>query len=357
MGLDPVELALRHEGAHVDAVFQRRAQPHRGDRRHEVGEERVGDRLVQHHALGVHAQLSGRAEAGPDGAGDRPAQVGIRPHVEGVLAAEFQRRGHQPTRSGLGDRAADLGRAGVADIVGQVDDRLTHRRSLARHDLQHTVRQPGVGEHLGSEQGRQRRLRVGPKHHGVAGEQGGQAVADRQRERVVPRADDPHDAVGLADRFSPREDRIGPPRSLAGQIAAAGPGVVPRHEGDVGDLLEGLQPSLPGLQLHEVEQLHLTIQHEVVDPHDDASAVLDRQSRPRPLRTARMVDGHLDVGPRRARQLIESLPGHRGHHGAQLGATAGDQPPSERGHERCRDGIRLGYAARLGGGGRDGLGR
>lgn len=75
--------------------------------------------------------------------------------------------------------------------------------------------------------------------------------------------------MGLANRLGPSEDRIGPPHVLRREVGGSGPGIVPRHQGDVGDLLERLQPGLARLQLHEVQQLHLPVQDEVMDPHDD----------------------------------------------------------------------------------------
>ena len=62
---------------------------------------------------------------------------------------------------------------------------------------------------------------------------------------------------------------------------------MPRHQGDVGDLLEGLAAGLARLELDEVEQLDLTLEDEVVVAQQDALAHVHRGARPGPLRRAR----------------------------------------------------------------------
>ena len=73
-----------------------------------------------------------------------------------------------------------------------------------------------------AEQRGQRGLRVGLVHDGVAGEQGGQPVGQRHRERVVPGRDDPDDALGDAVDLDPGEH--GARRRRGGSApGAAGP--------------------------------------------------------------------------------------------------------------------------------------
>ena len=98
--------------------------------------------------LGVHTQLPRRPEARPDRAFHGPAEVGVGPHVEAVLAAELQRGADQARGGGLPDPPAGVGRPGVADVVGLLDDRLADRRAVADDDLEHGLGQTRLGEQL-----------------------------------------------------------------------------------------------------------------------------------------------------------------------------------------------------------------
>ena len=216
---------------------------------------------------------------------------------------------------------------------GQLDDSLSHRGTLARDDLQHPVGHPGVVQDLGTEEGRERGLRVGAQDNRVAGEQGRDGVTDRQGEGVVPRADDADHAIGLAHRLGLGEQWVGPPDAFGRQVGGPRATVVARDQGDVGDLLEGLQAGLARLQLHEVQELDLPVQDKVVDAQDDRGPLRDRQPRPGPLGAARVVDGHLHVGPGRQRQLVQDGSGQRGDAGSHLGSRPGHQTTGERGDE------------------------
>ncbi len=88
--LGALELARAEQAAHVDAVGQVRPKAHRVDRWQEPPEERVGNVGVQQQPLGVHAQLTRRPEARADRALHGPAEVGVGPHVEAVLAAQLE---------------------------------------------------------------------------------------------------------------------------------------------------------------------------------------------------------------------------------------------------------------------------
>ena len=116
----------------------------------------------------------------------------------GVLAAEFEGDADQPGGGALGDLAAGAGGAGEGDVVGVLDDLGADDRALADDDLEDLGGQPGLDEQVTGPQGGQRGLGVGLHHDGVARDEGGQRVADRQLERVVPGRDLADDTARLA---------------------------------------------------------------------------------------------------------------------------------------------------------------
>ena len=114
------------------------------------------------------------------------------------------------------------------------------------------------------------------------------------------------------------------------QQGGAATGVVPRHDGAVGHLLVGVRAGLARLELHEVEQLGLPVEHEVVHPQQHRGALLDRGRGPPALGAAGRVDRDVDVTGRRQRQHREGRPRHRGA-GQLLAAVArGHDPGRER---------------------------
>ena len=91
----------------------------------------------------------------------------------------------------------------------------------------------------------------------------------------------------------------------------APPRVVTGHQGDIRDLFEGLAPCLAGLELHQVEQLRLPVEDEVVVAQQDPLAQLEGVRAQLALGRPGRVDGHHDVLGCRQRQ------------GRQRGATEG----------------------------------
>ncbi len=200
-------------------------------------------------------------------------------------------------------------------------------------------------------------LRVGPQHDRIAGEQRRDRVADRQGERVVPRghdADDP-DRVVAGDGVG--EHRQDPCRAAWGKVCRGAAGVVARHEGDVGDLLETVRPGLAGLELDQVEQLVLVGEHQVVQAQHDPLAVCQRRSRPRPLGGSGRRDGDRHILRSGLRDLGDDLARHRGDRGPGGSPGDGDDPPGEPGPQRRVDGIPAGAAVRGGHRGRVSRGR
>ena len=92
----------------------------------ELLDEGVGDRVVDDDLLGRHADLAGIGEGAEDRGVDRLVEVGVVEDDERRLAAEFEQHRLQVARGGLGDDAADPGRAGEVDPpdLGMGDQRL-----------------------------------------------------------------------------------------------------------------------------------------------------------------------------------------------------------------------------------------
>ena len=200
----------------------------------------------------------------------------------------------------------------------------------------------------------QRRLAVGAQDHGVAGQQRRDRVGDRHGQRVVPRPDDADDALGVAqlDRAGQQRERPEPPSRP--QVAGGAAAVVPAHHRRVGHLLERVHPGLAGLELDQVEQLVLPLQHQVVEAQHDPLAVLDRQPGPGPLRGTGARVGDPDVVGGGQRQRRQRRPGHGGV--GQQGCRAGGahDPLGQPADQPRVDGVRrggvgLGVGDRLGG--------
>ena len=86
----------------------------RRERRLELLQELVGDRVDDDEPLGRAAGLSGVVHPAPDGPFDGVVEVGVFEHDEGVAAAEFHRRNLQILARSRGDALAGGDAAGQA---------------------------------------------------------------------------------------------------------------------------------------------------------------------------------------------------------------------------------------------------
>ena len=108
----------------------------------------------------------------------------------------------------------------------------------------------------------------------------GQAVAQRHRERVVPRRDDPDDALGHVVDLDPGQARgRRPSRRSVSRCSCAGAAVVAGGQRDVQRLVEGVLAGLAGLPADQVDDLVLPVQHQVVQPQQDRRPVVDARLR------------------------------------------------------------------------------
>jgi len=268
--------------------------------------ERVGDSGLDVDALEGQAELPGTGEAAPQRTLDRPVEVGVVEHDEGVLSAEFERRRDQSLRRLRRHRPTRLRAPREPDEVHALRERRADRRAFARHHLEQPLRQPGLAEEVAGEQrGERRRLR-GLQDHCVARDERRQRVRHRERQRVVPRRDDADNAdrPPMLDRPRQQWERARPaPRRkvLRGVI-----GVVPRRHRHVQHLLERVPARLPVLHLHRVEQRRLLVENHVVQPPEHV-----RTRRQRPMHPRRpSVAGALD----RRRYVLGRRLRHRPHH-------------------------------------------
>ncbi len=351
MPFDGLELPLPHQRAHVGAVGEGVAEPHRPRAGGEALQEGVGDRLVDVQPLDGDAELSGGGEAGAYGAGGGLFEVGVVQDQHGVLAAEFERDADQAGGGALGDLAAGAGGAGEGDVVGVLDDLGADDRALAEHDLEDALGQAGLDEQVTGPQGGEAGLGVRLHHDRVAGDERGQRVADGQLQGVVPGGDLAHDAAWVAEfgDLGERGDGAGVP--LGPQIGGGLAAVVAGRDRDGLHLLVRVQAGLAGLQLDEVEHLGLPLQHQVVEAEQDGGPLPHRGPLPHGLRGTGGLEGLLYVLGGGLGQVGQLVAGERGVVGGAAGA--GDAL-GELGHQFRGD--HVGGGADALGGGREGVG-
>ena len=221
------------------------------------------------------------------------------------------------------------------------------------HDLEDLGGQPGLDQQVAGPQRGQRGLGVGLHHDRVAGDEGGQRVADGEFERVVPGGDLADDPARLAQFGDLGQGRHGAGVPLGPQVAGGLAPVVPGGDGDGLHLLVGVQPGLAGLQLDEVEDLGLALQHQVVEAEQHGGPLAGPGSAPRRLGGAGALEGGRDVLGGGLGQVGQLLPGERGVVG---GAAGADDATGQLGDQLGGDHVGGGARACRGGGDRVGAG-
>ncbi len=171
------------------------------DRGHECVQE-LGRVTDDYHPLGRGALLPGvTGDRSRDRRG-RERQVGVRQHDRRVLAAHLGLHGNAPRGGGGHDRPPDVGRAGERDDIGRVEHRGA-RFGEARHDREQAGRQYAI-EQFGHSQCARGGLVGRLEHDPVAEGERGRGLPDRDRQREVPRCDQPGHAAGTAGREGER---------------------------------------------------------------------------------------------------------------------------------------------------------
>ena len=216
--------------AHVRAVVEPGPEAQLAGAPDERRGELVGHVLVHVDPLDAHADLPGADEARAHGPLGGDLDVHVLRDVHRVLAAELEGGRHQPLPRLRGDDPARARRPGEAHVVDVLDDGRADRRPVADDHLQQPVGQPGLLQQLGGPQRGERRLRVGPQDDGVAGDQRGQHVAERERQREVPGRDDADDADGVPQHARRRQAGDQARDAARREVATGARGVVPRDD-------------------------------------------------------------------------------------------------------------------------------
>ena len=259
-----LQLGGAGQGAHVIAPVESGAQRHRLDRCHELFLEPVIDRIGDVHPLGGDTKLSSVGEGGAHRAFHCPIDVGITQDQDWVLAAELQGAADQPIGTALGDDLAGGRGAGEADVVGPADHLRADLGAGTGHGLPQILGETGLLEQACTDQGGEHRLRVRLDHHGIAGCDRGNAIAQSQREWIVPRSDDAHDTLGhmvdlhLSQPWHSPDCLVGA-HDLLGALA-----VVARRQRYVKRLIVGMLARFAGLPDDHIHDLGLMLHHQIV---------------------------------------------------------------------------------------------
>ena len=270
----------------------------------------VGDVVLHEQQPQRRAALAGGAERrSHDVVGDLFGQRG-RIDDHGVDAAGLRDQRHD--RAVLGgeravDRARHFGRAGEDDAgdVGMRDQRGADL-AVALHEMQRGGRHAGFMQQLHGFRRDQRRLLGGLRHHGIAGHQRRRDLAQKNRQRKIPRRDRNEDAAAAQSQH----------------IAFAGR---PRHRFAVAEQLSALR----GVVAAEVDGLAHLRQRIV-----QRLAALALQQRDEMRRFAAPADRRRSPACRRARRQASGS-------SAKARARRGDRPhwPAPASHRsRCLPG-------------------
>ncbi len=235
VALDLVDGRCVDQRPDVHALVKPVAQAQRGRPGLEAAAQVVRDGRVHDHPRARRAPLARGPERRPQDPVHGEVEVGVAQDDNGVLAAELEADALEQAARPLRDAAPGVGRARERDHrhVAAVDDRVAHLGPGSGDEVDGAGREARLVHEL-DEQGRaQRRLRGRLEHDGVAGDQRGHHLPARDRDREVPRGDDPGDADRLADAHRPLVGQLRWHRVAEHPAAFAG-----HQEGDVDPLLD-----------------------------------------------------------------------------------------------------------------------
>ena len=200
------------------------------------------DQLVEHAAVRVEpraggADLAGIVEDRARCARHRDAEIGVREHDHGRLAAELERDVLEVARRGLDDQPPDFAGAGEGDLVdaGMGGERGARGLAEAGDDVDHAVGEASLKDELPEAQRRQRRLLGGFEHDRAAGRERGRELPRRHHQRRVPRDDLPDHADRLAQRVGVEVAGLREGDGFAGDLGGPA-GHVAQHLGAVDEV-------------------------------------------------------------------------------------------------------------------------
>ena len=261
------------------------------------GDEQVGEAVVgaalDEDARARAAVLAGVVEDGVRRGGRGLLEVGVGEDDVRGLAAELERDALDRRGGAFHHGAADLGRAGEADLrdVGMLDEALADDRALADDDVEHALGDPGLERELGEpERGERRQLRR-LEHDGVAAGERGAELPRRDVEREVPRDDQPDDAERLAERHvdAARDgDRLA-------VLLVDGAGVEVEDVGDHADLAARAGDRLADVLRLDPRELFVVLLDERREPAQQPAAVGGRDGPPGGKRRPCPRDGRVGL--------------------------------------------------------------
>ena len=283
MATGHLQLFCGCQRSHLGREVECRAAGHLLHSADEARHEPVPDGVRDIHPFDRDAELATRGETGTRRALDSSVQVRIVHHDHRVLASELGRAVDQTLAALRCDPATRFGRAGEHHVVGDVEQRRADRGATAEHDLPEVLGNAGADREVSCEECRQRCLVVGLLHHRVTGQQRRDGVAGGKAQRIVPRRDDGDDALRMTDLANGRETRYDTRARSWSEQARSTAGVVATGDGDVRHLEVGVATGLAVLELDEVHQCFLVVEHQVVHAEEDLRALTHRTGRPHPL--------------------------------------------------------------------------
>ena len=194
--VDPVALVLVDQRPHLRPGVARVAHLDRLRAARQRGDERLGDLAVHEDALHAGRDLARVGPGAQRGLLRRPLRVDPGVDQHRVLAAQPQQRLAEAVGAGVEHLAAGLHRAGEEhEVHARMRRERTARAGIALHELQDVAQV----EQLDEARARQRRLLRRLVDDRVAGHERRRDLPAGDRDRVVPRHEQRHDAARLVD--------------------------------------------------------------------------------------------------------------------------------------------------------------
>jgi hypothetical protein len=165
-------------------------------------------------------------------------------------------------------------------------------------------------------------------HDRVARQHGRQSVAERERERVVPRGDDADDPLGDPVDLDPGQARDHAGDPLRVEVLVSRAAVVAGGQRDVHRLVVRVLAGLAGLPADHVADLRLPLEQQVVQPQHRSLALVDAGSGPLLLSATGAAERLRDVVGGGLRDHADRLAVERAVRRDAL-AARGDQPVGE----------------------------
>jgi len=204
---------------------------------------------------------------------------------------------------------ARLARAGEGDHghVRVAHERVARLLAEAVHDLHDAFGQPGFVQQIDEALREQRRVLGRLQDDGVAADERRRKLPRGDRDREVPRRDRADDADRHAHAHHELVAQLR--RSRLTEQAPALAAHVVAHVDRFLDVAARLRLDLPHLTGHQVGEARLLALEDLREAEEDVAALGGRHEAPLLPRGLRRLDGAIDVGGGRARELLDHLAG------------------------------------------------